>query len=523
MPSEKERRMSSIKHPSSHAMSFPQKIAYQMADAGEAITYAELDADSNRGARLLRASGLVHGDHIGMLLENSLDFFRVAWSAQRSGIYYTAISTHLKPDEIAYILTDCEAKVLFISATLIGLLAEIPNLPPALRIIVVGSRVEGYEFLDDVLAAQPPTPIPDEIVGSDMLYSSGTTGRPKGVTLALKYEPLGTLMPLMSILGEKMCGFDAQTVYLSPTPLYHAAPLRFAMLCGSVGGTTIVMRKFESEAFLRLVAEHRITHSQVVPTMFVRMLKLDPDVRARYDCSSLRTVVHAAAPCPADVKEAMIAWWGPILIEYYAGTEANGVTIIDSHEWFAHRGSVGRAVVGSIKILGEDRDGEPLPPRTVGDVFFADGPTFSYRNAPEQTASAHNSKGWSTLGDVGYLDEEGYLYLTDRKSYTIITGGVNVYPQETENVLLAHPAVLDAAVFGIPNREMGEEVKAVVQLAAGEKPSDELAQALIEFCKERISAIKCPRTVDFVADMPRTATGKLVKRQLRDPYWAKTA
>jgi long-chain acyl-CoA synthetase len=515
--------MPSIKHPSSHAVAFPQKIAYQMADSGEAITYAELDADSNRGAHLLRASGLVHGDHIGMLIENSLDFFRVAWSAQRSGIYYTAISTHLKPDEIAYILTDCEAKVLFISASLIGLLAEIPNLPPALRVVVVGSRVDGYEFLDDVLAAQPPTPIPDEIVGSDMLYSSGTTGRPKGVTLALKYEPLGTLMPLMSILGEKMCGFDAQTVYLSPTPLYHAAPLRFAMLCGSVGGTTIVMRKFDSEAFLRLIAEHRITHSQVVPTMFVRMLKLDREVRTRYDCSSLRTVVHAAAPCPADVKEAMIAWWGPILIEYYAGTEANGVTIIDSHEWFAHRGSVGRAVVGSIKILGEDRDGEPLPPRTVGDVFFADGPTFSYRNAAEQTASAHNGKGWSTLGDVGYLDEEGYLYLTDRKSYTIITGGVNVYPQETENVLLAHPAVLDAAVFGIPNREMGEEVKAVVQLVASEKASDELARAIIEFCKDRISGIKCPRTVDFVAEMPRTATGKLVKRQLRDPYWAKTA
>ncbi len=512
-----------FKHPASHALTQPDKIAYRMADTGEQITYAELNAASNRCAQYLRANGVRAGDHVPILIENSLEFFIVCWAAQRSGVYYTTISTHLKADEIGYIVHDCGAKMLFVSASLVPMLAETAGVGDTLHTVVTGSRVAGFPFLDDVLAQQPATPIEDESVGLDMLYSSGTTGRPKGVKTERKGDPLGTIIPIMAVLGERMCGIDADTVYLSPTPLYHAAPLRFAMLCGSVGATTIVMRKFDAESFLRLVQEHRVTRSQVVPTMFVRMLKLPPDVRARYDTSTLRTVVHAAAPCPQDVKSAMIEWWGPILVEYYAGTEGNGVTIIDSNDWLAHRGSVGRSLLGSIKILGEDREAEPLAPGRVGDVFFADGPTFAYLNSPEKTASAHNGSGWSTLGDVGYLDDDGYLYLTDRKSYMIISGGVNIYPQETEDVLLAHPAVFDAAVFGVPNEEMGEEVKAVVQLAPGNVASDELAAELIAYCKSRISSIKCPKTLDFVTDMPRTATGKLVKRTLRDRYWATPA
>jgi fatty-acyl-CoA synthase len=399
------------------------------------------------------------------------------------------------------------------------LLERIGDLDPAPRIVTVGGRIDGFESLDEALAAQPSTRIADETVGADMLYSSGTTGVPKGVEGALPGEPLGFVMPLMLVLGQRMCGMDSDSVYLSPAPLYHAAPLRFSMLSAALGGTAVIMRKFDAQTFLDLVAKYRVTHTQVVPTMFVRMLKLPDEVRAAADVSSLRSVIHAAAPCPEDVKAAMIEWWGPILLEYYAGTEGNGLTVIDTPQWLTHRGSVGRAFVGSIEILGEDPEAEPLPPRTIGQVYFAGGPTFKYLNDPEKTAGAHNSKGWSTLGDVGYLDEEGYLYLTDRKSYMIISGGVNIYPQETENVLIGHPAVLDVAVFGIPDAEMGEQVKAVVQLAPGHAASEALAQELIAYSRSHLSSVKCPRSVDFVEDMPRTPTGKLVKRLLRERYW----
>jgi len=508
-----------IKHPSYHATVRPEKIAYLMADTGEALTFAELDAASNRCAHFLRSAGLRPADHIALLIENSLDFFKVTWGAQRSGIYYTPISTHLKAAEIVYILADCGASVFFVSANLLPpLLDAVRALESAPRIVTVGGRVSECESLDDVLAAQPATPIPDEVAGLDMLYSSGTTGRPKGVMQPFRGEPIGTVMPLTTILGEQMCGMNADSTYLSPAPLYHAAPLRFGMMCGAIGATTIVMRKFDASAFLDLVATYRVTHSQVVPTMLVRILKLPEEERRGADVSSLVAIIHAAAPCPEDVKAAIIDWWGPILLEYYAGTEANGVTIIDSAQWLAHRGSVGRAYVGSIKILGEDPEAEPLPAGQIGQIYFADGPTFSYHNDPEKTAQAHNRKGWSSLGDVGFLDEEGYLYLTDRKSYMIISGGVNVYPQETEDLLIGHPAVHDVAVFGIPDPEMGEQVKAVVQPAPGASGDASLEATLIAYCKARLSSIKCPRSIDFVDEMPRTPTGKLVKRLLRERY-----
>jgi acyl-CoA synthetase (AMP-forming)/AMP-acid ligase II len=508
-----------IKHPSYHATVRPDKIAYLMADTGEALTFAELDAASNRCAHFLRSAGLRPAGHIALLIENSLDFFKVTWGAQRSGVYYTPISTHLKAAEIVYILADCGASVFFVSANLLPpLLEAVRALDPAPRIVTVGGRIPDCESLDPVLAAQPATPIADEVAGLDMLYSSGTTGRPKGVMQPFRGEPIGTVMPLTTILGEQMCGMNADSTYLSPAPLYHAAPLRFGMMCGAIGATTVVMRKFDAKAFLDLVATYRVTHSQVVPTMLVRILKLPDEVREAADVSSLVAIIHAAAPCPEDVKAAIIAWWGPILLEYYAGTEANGVTIIDSPQWLAHRGSVGRAYVGSIKILSEDLEAEPLPPRQIGQIFFADGPTFSYHNDPEKTAQAHNRKGWSSLGDVGFLDEEGYLYLTDRKSYMIISGGVNVYPQETEDLLIGHPAVHDVAVFGIPDPEMGEQVKAVVQPAPGVSGDADLEATLIAYCKSRLSSIKCPRSIDFVDDMPRTPTGKLVKRLLRERY-----
>jgi long-chain acyl-CoA synthetase len=313
----------------------------------------------------------------------------------------------------------------------------------------------------------------------------------------------------------------SDSIYLSPAPLYHAAPLRFNMMAITLGGTSIIMESFDAEQFLALVEKHRITQSQLVPTMFVRMLKLPEDVRLRYDVSSLKGAIHAAAPCPIDVKAKMIEWWGPILIEYYAGSEGNGVTVSTSQQWLSHRGTVGRAVVGKIKIL--DENDQELPTGQIGTVYFADAPVFSYHNDPDKTKRAYNAKGWSTLGDVGYLDDEGFLYLTDRKSYMIISGGVNIYPQETEDVLITHPAIADVAVFGVPNEEMGEEVKAVVQPHDMARAGKELEAELMVFCRQYLSPIKCPRSIDFEAELPRTPTGKLVKRHLRDRYWPKAA
>jgi fatty-acyl-CoA synthase len=324
--------------------------------------------------------------------------------------------------------------------------------------------------------------------------------------------------PLMKVLAVDMVGMDENCVYLSPAPLYHAAPLRFSMVAAAVGATAVIMEKFDAEGFLELVQRYRVTHTQLVPAMFVRMLKLPAAVRENYDLSSLQAAVHAASPCPAEVKEAMIAWWGPILTEYYAGTEGNGVTIINSAEWLAHRGSVGRALVGEVKIV-DDETGAVLPAHKVGSVYFAGGPAFAYHNSTELTAKAHNEKGWSTLGDVGFLDDDNYLHLTDRKAYMIISGGVNIYPQETEDVLISHPAVLDVAVFGVPDEAMGEAVKAVVQPAESWAADEALAAELMAFCRTKLSPLKCPKTVDFEAELPRTPTGKLMKRLLRDKYW----
>jgi acyl-CoA synthetase (AMP-forming)/AMP-acid ligase II len=505
-------------HPSFHARSNPDKIAYRMAGSGEAITYRELDEISNKGAQLFRSLGLRAEDHIALLVENSLRFLEICWAAQRCGLLYTAISTHLTDAEIAYIVRDCGARVFVLSSNTghdVAALAEICG--PEVMIYVSGETKLALASWDMTVAGQPAIPVGDEICGYDMLYSSGTTGRPKGVKPQFKNEPLGSMNPLLVLLCAKMCGMDAETTYLSPAPLYHAAPLRFNLMSAALGGTSIIMERFDPEQFLALIEKHRATVTQVVPTMFVRLLKLPEEVRRRYDISSLKSVIHAAAPCPVDVKAAMIDWWGPILVEYYGGTEGNGITIVNSQEWLAHPGTVGRTLVGEIKIL--DENGRPLPPPEIGGVYFSGGPVFAYHNDAEKTAGAYTPEGWSTLGDVGYLDEEGYLYLTDRKAYMIISGGVNIYPQEAENVLITHPAVFDVAVFGVPNEEMGEEVKAVVQLAPGTAADERTEEELIAFCRSKLSPLKCPRSIGFEKELPRTPTGKLMKRLLRDPYW----
>jgi len=508
-------------HPCIHARSHPDKIAYRMAATGKAISYRELDELSNQGAHLFRKLGLKAGDHIALLMENRLAFMEICWAAQRAGLYYTAISRYLTQDEIAYIVKDCGAKVFITTPKCHEQVKALADQADGPLLYMTDDPEPGFRSFDKEAIVQPRTPIADEVAGYDMLYSSGTTGRPKGIKRQFEGNPIDVPNPFLKILCAAMCGMNADSIYLSPAPLYHAAPLRFNMMVIVLGGTSIIMESFDAEQFLRLVETHKVTQSQLVPTMFVRMLKLPDEVRARYDVSSLKGAIHAAAPCPVDVKAKMIDWWGPILIEYYAGSEGNGVTVSTSQDWLTHRGTVGRAVVGKVRIL--DENDQELPTGEIGTVYFADAPEFSYHNDPDKTKRAYNARGWSTLGDVGYLDGEGYLYLTDRKSYMIISGGVNIYPQETEDVLITHPDVADVAVFGVPNEEMGEEVKAVVQPHDMARAGKALEQQLMLFCRAKLSPIKCPRSIDFEAELPRTPTGKLVKRHLRDRYWPKKA
>lgn len=506
-------------HPGIFAACTPDKPAYIMADSSITVTFQQLEERSNQLAHLFRSLGLKAGDHIAILMENHPEFLQLTWGAQRSGLYYTAISHRLQVDEIAYIVNDCGARILITSAEQSGnalqLEGRVPNVE---QFYIVGADTGCYQSLDNALLKMPTSPITDESEGSDMLYSSGTTGKPKGIKTPLENAPLGTPGNLYNLVSALYMNHDMEMRYLSPAPLYHAAPLRYNMTFLRAGSTCIIMEKFDAERYLQLVQQHRITHSQLVPTMFVRMLKLPEAVRNRYDVSSLTSVIHAAAPCPVPIKEQMIRWWGPVIHEYYAGTEGMGFTTINSEEWLVHKGSVGRAILGEIKIV--DDLGEELAPGETGTVYFANGAPFEYHNDPEKTRSATHSQGWTTLGDVGYLDEEGYLYLTDRKAYTIISGGVNIYPQEAEDILVTHPKVFDVAVFGVPNEEFGEEVKAVVQPADMTEAGPQLEQELIAYCRARLSAIKCPRSVDFAAELPRHPTGKLYKRLLKERYWS---
>ncbi|MEJ7844973.1 MAG: AMP-binding protein [Acidimicrobiales bacterium] len=503
-------------HPGTHAETAPDKPAVVMDD-GRTLTYAELEAASNRLAHLFRSQGLTRGDHVALVVENRPELFAVTWAAQRAGLYYTACSTRLTTDELAYIVDDCGARLLVASDTTRAIADAV--VAPALesRLTVDGAG-HGWTSIADATTGLPSTPIADESEGADMLYSSGTTGRPKGVKPPLPTTPEYPRPPVIAALVGGLLGAVESTVYLSPAPLYHAAPLRYTMSVHRLGGTVVVMEHFAAEAFLRLVQAHRVTFTQVVPTMFIRLLKLPAEVRAAYDTSSLQTVVHAAAPCPVPVKEQMIEWFGPIIHEYYAGTEGNGFVYCTSEQWLAHKGTVGTSLMGPVHILGDD--GQELAAGERGTVYFENS-GFEYHNDPEKTRGSRDpgGRGWSTLGDVGYLDDDGFLYLTDRLAYVIITGGVNVYPQEAENVLALHPSVDDVAVFGVPNEDFGEEVKAVVQPAAGAEPGPALEAELLSCCRAHLAAVKCPRSVDFRAELPRAPTGKLYKRLLKDEYW----
>ncbi|MBM7459252.1 acyl-CoA synthetase [Rhodococcus coprophilus] len=504
--------------PGTYARLAPDRPAIVMASTGETVTYAQLEERSIRFARALRSRGLRAGDHIAILMENNRPFLEICWAAQRSGLYYTAINRHFKTGEVQHVLRDCGAVALVSSEEMSEVVESLDLAGISVRVSATGS-LPGFEKYGDVLRSESADPLDDEVEGREMLYSGGTTGFPKGVRKPWPGTFFGdpACAPVLIARGLVRNGWREDVVYLSPAPLYHASPLVFSMSWHRLGGTVVVMESFDARRCLELIERYKVTDAQFVPTMFVRMLKLPKDVRERYDMSSLREVVHGAAPCPVAVKQQMMDWWGPIIHEYYSGTEDVGASAISPEEWLSHRGSVGRPMQ-ECHIVGEN--GEELPPGEVGVVYFAGGRAFEYHNDPEKTASITNDKGWRTLGDMGYLDEEGYLYLTDRKAFMIISGGVNIYPQETENLLIGHPAVVDAAVIGVPDDEMGEAVKAVVQLTEPDAASSELEAELIEFCRTELAAFKCPRTVDFVASLPRDPNGKLYKRRLRDGYWA---
>jgi acyl-CoA synthetase (AMP-forming)/AMP-acid ligase II len=513
-------------HPRIFAESKPEHPALILSTTGETVTYAQLEARANQGAHLLRALGLRRGDALGIDIHNHPVYMEIYWATQRAGLYLVPISTYLGAPEIAYMLNDSSAKALIVSAEAgpgaTNFVRERASAPGLKDILYVGGAIQGAESWHDRLAHYPTTPIADESAGGHMPYSSGTTGKPKGIKLPLPDGPAMGKHAFTDMVNQ-FHGIDGSSIYLSPAPMYHNAPLGLCMAIHRWGGTVVMLPKFDPVLFLQAVEKWRINVTQTVPTHFVRLLKLPDAERLRYDLSSLKYLFHSAAPCPIPIKHKMIEWLGPIIAEYYSASEGIGATQISSEEWLRKPGSVGRSNWGTIHIC--DEIGRPLPPHEIGTVYFEGGLDFQYHNDLVKSERARNPShpNWSTVGDIGYLDSEGYLYLTDRKDFMIISGGVNIYPQETENLLVTHPAVADAAVFGIPSVEFGEEVKAVVQPTDWSRVGPELEAELITFCRGQLSHIKCPRSIDFERALPRTDAGKLYKKPLKARYWPASA
>ncbi len=490
-------------------------------ETGAEVSFGEMESRSLQLSRLFADRGLAPGDHIAVLLDNHARYLEICWAARRYGLFTTPINWHLGPDEAGYIIEDCGATALLATTRLSSMVSALTSSLSGVGLrLALDGPLKGFEDYETALSAMSDEPIEDERYGPVMFYSSGTTGRPKGIESRLTDDPFDTLTAFDHLI-RGVYGFRPGAVYLCPAPLYHAAPLGWSMAAQRAGGTVVVMQRFDAEAVLQAIERHRVTHAQFVPTHFIRLLKLDPEVRASYDLSSLEKVVHAAAPCPVETKRKMLDWLGPIVYEYYSGSEGVGFCAVGPEEWLAHPGTVGRSLIGVPHIT--DGEGHELPTGSVGQIWFETPSRFEYHNDPEKTASVFNDRGWATLGDVGYLDEDGFMYLTDRVSHMIISGGVNIYPQEIEDLLVTHPGVSDVGVIGVPDPEMGESVLAVVQPADPDADEQQLAKVLDDFCRQRLAGFKCPRRYRFAAELPRLPTGKLLKRRLRDEYGGSSA
>ena len=511
-------------YPGRWAAQKPTHLAAVDAFSGETLTYKELDATSNQLAQLMYATGLRKGDHVSVFMDNNLAYFIAVWAAFRSGLYLTTVNRYLTAEEAAYIVANSESRVLISASNLADVAQEIPELVPNCEsFLSVGGSIDGFQPFDEALTEHSAEPLAEQPAGSFMLYSSGTTGRPKGI-----YRPLpeGEIDSASSVVGGLLATLwqvGEDSVYLSPAPLYHAAPIGFCTGVQALGGTVVMLRRFDEVGAMEAIEKYQVTHSQWVPTMFTRMLKLPEESRTQFDLSSHKFAIHAAAPCPVQVKQKMLEWWGPIIYEYYGGTEMNGFTHVSPEEWLERPGTVGKSLLGVPHIC--DDNGNELPTGQSGIVYFElPEMPFEYLKDPTKTKDAQHPQhaNWSALGDVGYLDEEGYLFLTDRATFMIISGGVNIYPQEIEDAMIMHDQIIDVAVIGVPNEEMGEEVKAVVQLVDGVEATDALADELLAWTRERIAHYKAPRSIDFREELPRLPTGKLYKRLLKDEYWGKT-
>jgi fatty-acyl-CoA synthase len=507
-------------YPEYWAADDPNKAAVIMVEDGTVLTYGELALHSRQLANAFHDLGLQVGDHVSVQLRNSPRYFEVVWGALLAGLHISPISTYATNDDLAYIVRDSESKVFITSDDFAATAPELPGLVPSCGTwIMLGTLSDGYLDYERVLddARTDPTPA-NAPLGEYMLYSSGTTGRPKGILRKLSNRTVGDGSIANRFLN-KVFGVDRHSVYLSPAPLYHGAPLGFTMGIISLGGTAAVMRKFEPAVALRSIEELRVTHSQWVPTMFTRLLALDEGTRSAFDLSAHKVAIHSSAPCPRHIKEAMLQWWGPILHEYYSGTEDVGVTYASPQDWLAHPGTVGRPLGFQIHIC--DENGAELPRRASGLVYFESRRApFEYHKDIAKTGTARHPEhpNWVTLDDVGYLDEDGFLFLTDRASFMIISGGVNIYPQEIEDVLVKHPSVTDIAVIGIPDEDMGERVLAIVEPVPGSGTPAELESELTHYAQSNLAGPKRPRAYQFVDRLPRLETGKLAKQELVERY-----
>lgn len=513
--------MKDVAHPWGHLPANANKPAVVIADTGEVLTYGQMMRHADRCANLFASLGCQNGDTVALLSENNGTYAELCWAAKNSGLCYVCVSSQLNVEGATFIVENSDAKLLIASLMYSELAREIAQrLQGRVRVLVFGGAADISESYERLRDAQPEIRIQNARRGASMLYSSGTTGRPKGVRTPLSDVP-PTTPPLRHRLLVDMFGFAADSVFINPGPFYHAAPLRMMMSLHRAGGTVIGFKKFDAEAVLRAIERYRATHGFFVPTMFTRMLRLPDSVRESIDITSMRCAIHGAAPCATHTKEAMMAWWGPVIYELYGGTEGCGHTFISPKEWLRKKGSVGKAAQGcTIRIVDEHH--RSLPPNQIGLIYMSNGRRFDYYKDAAKTAAAHDEDGMATMGDIGYLDEDGYLFLTDRQANMIISGGVNIYPQEAEIVLSTHPEIADVAVIGVPHPEYGEEVKAVVQLRGRVDDPAALAADIIAYCRDRLSHYKCPRSVDFVAELPRNEAGKLLKRVVKERYWQST-